>query len=71
MAKKEYEKMNRLKVVMAEKDITAAELADRVGLTAQTINRIRRNESQPTIKLLREIAKALDVDVRDLLVSTK
>ena len=64
-------KINRLKVVLAELEISHKELAERVGKTPNTITRICNNESQPTLKLLREIAIALNIDIRELLVPTK
>ena len=64
-------KINRIKVVLAEQDLTQRELSRRVKKAPNTITRICNNESQPTLKLLREIALALDVDIRDLLISTK
>ena len=74
MAKKkapEKLKINRIKVVLAEKEISHKELAGKVKKTPNTITRICNNESQPTLKLLREIALALNIDIRELLVSTK
>jgi len=64
-------KINRIKAVLADKDVSQKDLAKKVGRAANTITRICNNESQPTLKLLREIALALDVDIRELLVSTK
>jgi len=64
-------KINRLKAVLAEKDITQKDLASMVKKAPNTITRICNNESQPTLKLLREIALALDIDIRELLVPTK
>ena len=64
-------KINRLKVVLAELDMTHKELAEMVGKTPNTITRICNNESQPTLKFLREIALVLNVDIRDLLIQTK
>jgi transcriptional regulator with XRE-family HTH domain len=64
-------KINRLKVVLAEKEISQKQLAEMVGKAPNTITRICNNDSQPTLKLLREIALALDVDIRNLLVPTK
>jgi putative transcriptional regulator len=64
-------KINRLKVVLAEMEISHKELAERVGKTPNTITRICNNESQPTLKFLREIALELNVDIKDLLISTK
>lgn len=56
---------------MAEKDITHKELAKMVGIAPNSITRICNNEFQPTLKLLREIALALDVDIRELLIPTR
>ena len=56
---------------MAEKDTSQKKLAEMVGKAPNTITRICNNDSQPTLKLLREIALALDVDIRELLVPTK
>ena len=64
-------KINRVKSILVEKDISQKDLAAKVKRTATTITRICNNESQPTLKLLREIAIVLDVDIRELLVSTK
>jgi len=64
-------RLNRIKSVLAEKEVQQKELAKRVGLTPNTIARICSNESQPTLKRLYKIAKALDVDIRELLVPTK
>jgi transcriptional regulator with XRE-family HTH domain len=36
-----------------------------------SITRICNNESQPSLLMLRKIAAILDVDIRELLVSTK
>lgn len=56
---------------MAEKEVSQKQLAEMVGKAPNTITRICNNDSQPTLKLLREIALALDVDIRELLVRTK
>lgn len=74
MAKKkepEKIKINRIKVVLAEKEMSHKDLAEKVKKTPNTITRICNNESQPTLKLLREIAIALNIDIRELLVPTK
>ena len=64
-------KINRLKVILAEKDMSQKSLAELVGKAPNTITRVCNNESQPTLKFLLEIALALDVDIRELLVPTK
>ena len=64
-------KINRLKVILADKDISQKDLAKKVGKAPNTITRICNNDSQPKLGLLREIALALDVDIRELLIPTK
>lgn len=64
-------KINRIKAVLAEKDVSHKELAIRVGIAPNSVTRICNNEFQPTLKLLREIALALDVDIRELLIPTR
>lgn len=64
-------KINRIKAVLAEKDIKHKDLAEMVGKTPSAITRICNNDFQPTLKLLREIAVAIDVDIRELLIPTK
>jgi putative transcriptional regulator len=73
MPKKKLEiiEINRIRVVLAEKNMSQKELAGLVGNTPQSITRICSNKSQPTLRMLRKIALALDVDIKDLLVSTK
>ena len=63
--------MNRIRVVLAEKNRTQKELAGLVGITPQSITRMCNNKSQPNVRMLWKIALALDVDIKDLLVSTK
>lgn len=65
-SKKQY--LNRLRVILAEKEITQKRLAEMVGVTATSISRICTNDSQPTMAMLYKIAEAVNVDVRELLV---
>ncbi|MDD4226620.1 MAG: helix-turn-helix transcriptional regulator [Mariniphaga sp.] len=62
---------NRLKIVLAEKKRTGKWLAEKLGKNEATVSRWCTNESQPSIETLFEIAKALDVNVRELLTETK
>ncbi|HLI93037.1 MAG TPA: helix-turn-helix transcriptional regulator [Puia sp.] len=64
-------KINRIKAVLAEKDMSHKELASRVGIAPNSVTRICNNEFQPTLRLLRDMAYALDVDIRELLISTR
>lgn len=61
----------RLKEIMTLKGISRDELSLRVEVSPTTISNISSENNLPTIKLLLKIAEALDVDVRELFVSTK
>lgn len=63
--------MNRIKVVLVEKQRTNRWLAEQMGKSENTISRRCSNKSQPSIVQLQEIANLLDVDVRVLLKSQK
>ena len=63
--------MNRIKVVLAEKQRTNRWLAEQTGKSENTISRWCSNKSQPSIAQLQEIANLLDVDVRVLIRPTK
>lgn len=63
--------LNRLKIVLVEEKRTGKWLAEVLRKNEATISRWCTNESQPSIETLFEIAKVLDIDVKDLLVNTK
>lgn len=63
--------MNRIKVVLVEKQRTNRWLAEQLHKSENTISRWCSNKSQPSIVQLQEIANLLDVDVRVLLKSQK
>ena len=63
--------INRIRVVLAEQDRTNKWLAERVGKSRTTVSRWCTNDMQPSLETLREIAEALGVDIRQLLVPTK
>jgi len=63
--------LNRLKVVLVERKRTGKWLAEKLGKNEATVSRWCTNESQPSLETLVNIAKALNVDVKELLVSTK
>lgn len=62
---------NRIKAVLAEKGKTNKFLAEEMGVNINTVSKWCTNNVQPPIETLFGIAKVLDVDVRELLVSTK
>lgn len=61
----------RIKAVLAEKQLSDKWLANEIGRTENTVSRWCSNKVQPFLENLLEIAKALKVDVRDLLSSTE
>ena len=63
--------INRLKVVRAEKKRTNKWLSEQVGKDPATVSKWCTNTMQPNLETLVAIAKALDVDVKDLLWSIK
>lgn len=65
------EKINRIKMVLVEKEITQKAFAERLGVSPNTIYRFCKNESQPSLKLLKKMAIDLDVDISELLIPTK
>ncbi|WP_420399392.1 helix-turn-helix transcriptional regulator [Flagellimonas sp.] len=67
----EKEVYNRIKAVLAEQGRTNNWLANELGMNRTTISKWCRNDMQPRVENLFQIAKALDVDVRTLLVSSK
>ena len=67
----EHSNKNRLKVVLAEQNKSGKWLALQLGKTENTISRWVRNINQPTVEQLFDIAKILNVDVRELLNSNK
>jgi len=68
MSKTSY---NRIKSVLAEKNMTNKNLADALGIGVVAVSNWCTNSRQPSVKTLFEIAAVLDTDVRLLLVSNK
>ena len=64
-------KLNRLKIILVEKEKTSKWLSEQLGKGQVTISRWCTNEVQPSVQDLNRIAELLDIDVRKLLVSNK
>ena len=62
---------NRIKIVLAEKEKTGTWLSEQMGRNLGTVSRWMTNKVQPSVEQLFEIANHLDVDVKELLVSSK
>ena len=63
----ESKDLNRLKLVLVEKKITAKWLAQELGVSPVTLSKWCSNTTQPSLQTLDKIADILEVDPRDLL----
>ena len=65
------EDVNRIKVVLVEKKRTSKWLAEQLGVNPSTVSKWCTNTSQPDLRTLLEIAQCLEVDVKDLINSSR
>lgn len=63
--------LNRINLVLVEKNKTGKWLADELGKTPCTVSKWCQNSIQPDLVTLGQIAMLLDVDVKELINSTK
>jgi len=63
--------MNRIKEVMDEKGIKQTWLSEKLGKSYSQVNGYVQNRNQPRLEVLFEIAKILDVDVKELIGEQK
>lgn len=63
--------MNRIKEVLETKGLTQTWLADTLGKSYNMVNSYAQNRRQPSLEVLYEIARILNVDPRELLIVKK
>lgn len=63
--------LNRIKVVLVEKQKTGKWLAEQLGKSTCTISKWCSNTIQPDLATINKIAELLNVDVRDLVTPSK
>lgn len=63
--------INRIKVVLVEKQRTNKWLAEQLGKSENTISKWCSNKVQPSLDSLLQIANVLDVEIRSLIVASK
>lgn len=63
----DIERINRLKVVLAEKNRKGKWLAEQLGKNEATVSRWCSNTAQPSLEMLVKIAEILDIETRDLI----
>lgn len=64
-----HKPMNRIKEVLEEKGIKQTWLAEKLGKSFSIVNAYVCNRRQPSLELLFEIAKILQVDPKELIDS--
>jgi putative transcriptional regulator len=57
---------NRLRVLRAERDWSQAELADRLGVSRQTVNAIENQRYDPSLPLAFDIARVFDLTIEQV-----
>lgn len=57
---------NKVKIARVQTDLTQQELAEKVGVTRQTISLIEKGKYNPTLKLCLEICYALNKSLDEL-----
>lgn len=63
--------MNRIKEVLDEQGRSQKWLAKHINKSYNMVNAYVQNRQQPRLEVLSEIAHVLDVDIKDLITSTK
>jgi len=63
-------RINRIKEILVIQGKSQKWLAEQLGISTTAMTAICNNKSQPHLKDLKRIAKILEVDIRELLVST-
>ena len=63
--------MNRIKEVLEDKGIKQKWLAKKLGKSYNMVNSYVQNRRQPSIEVLNKVANILEIDVKELLVSSK
>jgi len=60
-------KLNRIRVVLAERDLNNKWLADKLGKDQATVSKWITNTTQPNLETLMQIARVLETQVDALL----
>ncbi len=57
---------NRLKVLRAERDWTLADLAERVGVSRQTMNAVEKGKYDPSLPLAFDLARLFGSTIEEI-----
>jgi putative transcriptional regulator len=70
MANPEKINLNRLRIILAERNKTNRWLADQLGVTEGTVSKWATNTHQPPLERLHDISIIFKIDIHDLIEST-
>lgn len=62
---------NKLKIYRAMKNITQEELADKIGVSRQTVNAIESDKYLPSLGLAFKIVNIFKVSIEDIFVNNE
>ena len=63
----EQKKLNRLRVIIAEKNLTNKWLSEQLGVGQATISKWVQNNALSNLEMLIKISKLLNVDINELI----
>ena len=62
---------NRLKVLRAERDWSQADLADRLGVSRQTVNAIETGKYDPSLPLAFKIGRVFGLPIESIFIDSE
>lgn len=69
--KPEISMKNRLRILRAERRWSQAELAERLGISRQTINAIEKGKFDPSLPLAFKMANLFEISIEEIFVPTE
>lgn len=63
--------LNRLKIVLVEQKKTEKWLSEQLGKDTSTVSKWCSNKMQPSLEMSMKFTERLDVDIRELVITTK
>lgn len=63
----EPKQLNRLRVIIAEKNLTNKWLSGQLGVGQATVSKWVQNNAQPNLEMLIKLSKLLNVDINELI----
>lgn len=63
----EQKNLNRLRVIIAEKNLSNKWLSEQLGVGQATISKWVQNNAQPNLEMLIKLSKLLNVDINELI----